>query len=210
MKSLTSKQMMLAACEPDLAKLPVTLTVRTDAGIRSGGLWVIGALFVAAPICIIWFMLSSIIAGELPITVSWDAAWIWGTLALMFFSLFFGTRECYALWQSGSWTRTMTFGEDAIAIVENGVSGARHWNEHYSAYVGIVLHVMQGELPSHSQQLISLRHNDAERNILLHKSQGNGLDPAIQNRAQLWAAQLNVPVFVENETGNLILLNLPH
>lgn len=210
MKSVMSSPLVLAACEPNLAKLPVTQTVRADVSLRSGGLWTTGVFFVVAPCLVIWHQLSGFFAGKLSNEAFWDAVLIWGTFILMFVALVFGTRELYALWQSRSWTRTLTFGEKAIEVADKGLSDAAHWSEDYSAYAGIVLHVTSGELPSHSKQFITLRHNDADRSILLHRSQGNGLDPAIQNRARLWAKQLDVPLFVENETGNLIPLNLLH
>ncbi len=198
---------MFVACEPNLAKLPVTLTIPTDAELRNGGLWTIGLLFVAAPAFIgLWLLLRVIAALPLGPESS-DAIWIWSTIILMFCALAFGLHECYALWQMKGLYRTVTFDVNSIEAIENDRAGQRRWQEPCGAFLGIVLSVDQRELPEHSRQLVALRHNDSDRSILLHKSKGNGLDPIIQDRARLWAKQLKLPVFVENASGNLIAID---
>ena len=184
------------ACEPELVHLPETVVVTPSPSLAKGGAAFVGAILVITPIgaaaASLWLLLGPR-AAELS---RGDSVLFWCLAVFCLMAVPVGLSEARFAWRMMNWSRAITFGLDAVTVSETDGTHTHAWRQSYAAYDGLVVHVESGEMEAHSKQFITLRHGDPSRNVLLHQSQGNGLDAALRAKAARWAACLKVPALV--------------
>jgi hypothetical protein len=207
MSPLFQHEKRFEPCEPNLSSLPMTAIVGARASLRSGALWTSAILFIAIPLFILWFLIPLLLGEKGASLDFWDKTMIWGTSVVLVVAILGGLSEFRAAWLAGRYRRAITFGPISVAVEDNLGDDTDKWEVPYSAYQGVVLHVLTGELPEHNKQKITLQNSHEARSITLHESKGNGLDPKINEKARIWAEQLKIPALVEIAPGNLVALH---
>jgi hypothetical protein len=194
-----------AACDPDLRRLPQTVTVRVPISQRRAIMGVSGIILVATPFLML-VALAWILTGH-----GAEGSPHGFELALMYFGVFMGliglpvgVNIFVQGWRARDWQREIIFGTDGVNVTDTKNGKTAQWADEYRAFRGIILRVSADEIPRNITQYIELRHGDAAKTIALHESKGNGLGGDVQDMARNWARLFGVPAFVENTDRSLV------